>query len=147
MTLTLLFIFLLLFFLTLLLKKIIFIWLCRALVAACGIFSCRLWTLSCICDRFSDQGLNRAPCTGVQILSHWTTGEVPIRLYCGGSCSWLSYQRAVSLRADALLSCPSNTLQGRAQYSHSRFSVVVFEFNWNVFFGSFSLQGREALNN
>ena len=49
-------------------------WLHWILVAACRIFSCSIWTLSCgVWDLVPWQGSNLGPCMGTQSLSHWTT--------------------------------------------------------------------------
>ena len=56
-------------------------WLCRVLVAACGIFRCGaraqlprgMWDLPTLCR---DQ--TRVPCIGRRILNHWTTREIPL---------------------------------------------------------------------
>ena len=53
-------------------KKYLFIWLCQALVVACGLTSCGMW------DLVPWSGIKPAPPTlGLQSLSHWTTTEVP----------------------------------------------------------------------
>ena len=44
-------------------KKYLFIWLCRVLVASCGIFSCGMWDLSLTRDR------TWAPCIGNKVSS------------------------------------------------------------------------------
>ena len=52
-------------------------------VAACGIFSYGMQTLSCgIWNQVSLPGIEARPSAmGVQSLSHWTTREVPIMAY------------------------------------------------------------------
>ena len=62
--------------------KYLFIYLCQALVAACGIFSCVMQTLrSSAWDLVPWPGTEpRAPALGAQSLSHWTSKEVPWRL-------------------------------------------------------------------
>ena len=68
-------------------KNYLFIWLCRVLVAACGIFLGRMgsvlaaYRLSCppgMCDLSSLTGdWTSILCLGRQILSHWTIRGVP----------------------------------------------------------------------
>ena len=64
-------------------KNYLFIWLCRVLVAACGIFSCGMQTLSCgMWDPAPRPGIEPGPpVLGARILSHWTTREVPSLLF------------------------------------------------------------------
>ena len=66
---------------------------CSAQATLCGDFSCRarvlgaqdpvavVFRLCCseACGIFSDQGSNRCPCIGRQVLIHWTLREVPPR--------------------------------------------------------------------
>ena len=61
---------------------LIFIWLPRVLVVACGIFNYVMWTLRCcIWDLIPWPGMEpRPPALGAWSLSPWTTGEVPIAL-------------------------------------------------------------------
>ena len=58
----------------------LFIWLCQVLVAAFGIFSCSIQTLSCsMWDLVPWPGIEPGPrALGVWNLSHWTTREVPV---------------------------------------------------------------------
>ena len=58
----------------------LFIWLHWLLVAACGIFSCSMWTLRCgLWDLVPQPGIKlRTPALGTWSLSHWTTSEVPV---------------------------------------------------------------------
>ena len=53
------------------------IWLCRVLVAACGIFGCSLWTLNCgMWYLVPWPGIKpRLPASGAWSLRHWTTRE------------------------------------------------------------------------
>ena len=47
---------------------LLFIWLCRVLAEACGIFSCGMWDLA------PQHGMEPRPLVlGARILSHWTT--------------------------------------------------------------------------
>ena len=56
------------------------IWLCWILVAAHGIFSCSMWTLSCgMWGLVPWPGIKPGPpALGAQRCSHWTTREIPI---------------------------------------------------------------------
>ena len=60
------------------LKKHLFIWLCRVLVAALGILSCCVRSLSCgMWGLVPWPGIKPGPpALGVRSLSHWTTREV-----------------------------------------------------------------------
>ena len=64
------------------LKKYWFIWTYQVLFAACGIFSCGMWTLGCsMWDLVPQPGIEPgSPALGAQSLSHWTTGEVLMSL-------------------------------------------------------------------
>ena len=73
---------------TLIIFRLLFMWLRWVLVevhsifdfcVACGIFSCHMWMLSCIMwDVVPWPEIEtRAPALGVWSLSHWTTREVP----------------------------------------------------------------------
>ena len=68
----------------------LFIWLCQVLVVAHRIFSCVIWTLSCVMWNLvpwpgTEPG---PPALEMQSLSHWTTREVP-----RGSFSFKKYYR------------------------------------------------------
>ena len=69
------------------LKKInLFIWLCQILVAACRVFSCRMWAV------VPRPGIEpRPPALGAQNLSHWITKEVPGPLFLS-----LTFEHGVS---------------------------------------------------
>ena len=61
-------------------EKYLFTWLRRVLVAACGLLSCGMQTLTCGM-RVGSSSLTRdeprLPALGAQSLNHWTTREVP----------------------------------------------------------------------
>ena len=63
-----------------LLMYVLFIWRYRVFIAACGIFSCSMGTLSFgMWDLVPWPGIKSGPhALGGQSLSHWTTREVPI---------------------------------------------------------------------
>ena len=62
----------------------LFIWLQQVLVAAHGIFSCGVWTLSCsLWDLVPWPGIKPVPpALGVQSLSHWITRQVTVVFGC-----------------------------------------------------------------